>query len=173
MERRHQPTRRLESSYPFIHELRSQFRDLDPLRHVNNVVVAAYYEDARTHFLRHQLGRSGGTAEQKMSWAGGPFHFLIANVEIDYLGVAHHPRAFRIGVGVSRIGSASVTISQALFQEAPASACATPRSWAWTPTASARWTTNSGPRSRRPGPSSLPTTSRCHSAAGVIGQPVS
>jgi acyl-CoA thioester hydrolase len=117
MERRHQPTRRLESSYPFTHELRSQFRDLDPLRHVNNVVVAAYYEDARTHFLRHQLGRSGGAAEQKMSWAGGPFHFLIANVEIDYLGVAHHPRAFRIGVGVSRIGSASVTISQALFQE--------------------------------------------------------
>jgi acyl-CoA thioester hydrolase len=109
MDRRFQPERRLESSYPFIHELRSQFRDMDALAHVNNVVVAAYYEDARTHFLANRWG--GGQRRPDAPYV------LVANVDIDYLGIAHHPRAFRIGCGVSRIGTSSLTVSQALFQE--------------------------------------------------------
>lgn len=109
MDRRSQPARRVEATYPFVHTLRSQFRDLDPLGHVNNVVVAAYYEDARTHFLSKR-------------WGGGPrrpdgYYVLVANVNIDYLGEALHPREFRIACGVSRIGTSSVVVSQALFSE--------------------------------------------------------
>jgi acyl-CoA thioester hydrolase len=109
MDRRSQPARRVEASYPFVHTLRSQFRDLDPLGHVNNVVVAAYYEDARTHFLSKH-------------WGGGPrrpdgFYVLVANVNVDYLGEALHPREFRVACGVSRVGTSSVVVSQALFSE--------------------------------------------------------
>jgi len=109
MSRRSQPERRLESSYPFIHTLHSQFRDLDPLGHVNNVVVASYYEDARAHFLSKRWGGGPRRADQT--------YVLVANVDIDYLGEALHPRPFRVGVGVSRVGTSSLTISKALFMD--------------------------------------------------------
>jgi acyl-CoA thioester hydrolase len=108
MELRAEPERRLESSYPFIHDLNSQFRDMDPLGHVNNVVLAAYYEDARVHFLATRWG--GGRRRADAPYA------LVASTTIDYLGEALHPRPYRIGVGVNRIGTSSVVISQALFQ---------------------------------------------------------
>jgi acyl-CoA thioester hydrolase len=112
MDRRSQPARRVEASYPFVHTLRSQFRDLDPLGHVNNVVVAAYYEDARTHFLSKRWG--GGRSPRSRPEG---YYVLVVNVNIDYLGEALHPREFRVACGISRIGTSSVVVSQALFSE--------------------------------------------------------
>jgi acyl-CoA thioester hydrolase len=108
MDLRSQPERRIEAAYPFVHELNSQFRDMDPLGHVNNVVLAAYYEDARVHFLATRWG--GGRRRTDAPYV------LVANNNITYLGESLHPRSYRIGVGVSRIGTSSLTISQALFQ---------------------------------------------------------
>ncbi|MFI7587000.1 acyl-CoA thioesterase [Spongisporangium articulatum] len=105
--RRSEPRRRRIDSYPFVHELRSQFRDMDVLGHVNNVVIGAWFEDARAHFLRHHLG--GGNPDHRSR------HRVVANVEIDYLDEVLHPRAYRIGAGVLRVGTTSVTVSLALF----------------------------------------------------------
>ena len=37
---------------PFIHTERVRFGDLDPLRHLNNVVFLRYFETARISYLR-------------------------------------------------------------------------------------------------------------------------
>jgi acyl-CoA thioester hydrolase len=107
MDRRSDPARRLPDSYGFFHELNSQFRDMDTLGHINNVVLAAYYEDARVHFFVRLWGSNRRNDTDP--------YVMVANSTIDFLGEAPHPRTYRIGVGISKIGTTSVVVSEALF----------------------------------------------------------
>lgn len=83
--------------YPFHHVLTTRFADIDPNRHINNVALAAAFEDARYRFdvsrhLRENMGE---------------FSVMIAANHIDYVGQAYYPDVLDMHVGTLEIGRTS------------------------------------------------------------------
>lgn len=91
------------ASYPFRHEVRSRWGDMDALAHLNNVALARYYEDARVTF--HEAA------------VGGGLRIVLAEITIRYLAETRHPGLYTVGMGVARVGTSSVTHLAGLFHE--------------------------------------------------------
>ena len=84
-----------------------RYADTDRQGHVNNAVFSTMLETGRAEFL---------LAPEK------PFHeagcaFVIARLEIDYLGEIRWPGRVEIGTRIMTIGKSSMTLEQALFQD--------------------------------------------------------
>ncbi len=90
------PWRLDPACYPHREAIQTRFRDLDPLGHINNVAMSALFESARVRFNR-SMGLSG--------WAG--HRWLVARVEIDYLGESFFPDDVEICTGIGEIGNRS------------------------------------------------------------------
>jgi acyl-CoA thioester hydrolase len=103
------PARRELGNYPVRLELVSRFGDTDQQKHVNNVAVAAYYQEGRTE-LNRDVERTGYRRP-----AGS--RSLVARLEIDYFGEIPYPGTVTIGIGISRIGTTSYTLGMAMFQQ--------------------------------------------------------
>lgn len=91
------------AAYPFRHDVRSRWGDMDALGHLNNVALARYYEDARVTFHEHAVG------------AG--LRIVLAEITIRYLAETHHPGVYTVGMGVARVGTSSVTHLSGLFRD--------------------------------------------------------
>jgi acyl-CoA thioester hydrolase len=103
------PAERLETGrYPFSHEIRARFGDMDVVGHLNNVAVAAFYEDARVAFLRWVFD-SGTSVPQQL-------RLVAAEVRIRYLAEAEYPGAYQVRCGIGRLGTSSLEISAGLFR---------------------------------------------------------
>lgn len=89
------------AAYPFRHEVRSRWGDMDSLGHLNNVAIARYYEDARVTFHEQAVP--------------GRLRIVLAEITIRYLSEAHHPGLYTVGTGVARLGTSSVTHLSGLF----------------------------------------------------------
>jgi len=83
-----------------------RFQDLDRLGHVNNVSFAIYLESGRVEFL--ETLNPGSTAGSGLGW-------VIARLELDFIGEAHYPAEVDIGSRVLRLGRSSCIIGQGLF----------------------------------------------------------
>jgi acyl-CoA thioester hydrolase len=101
--------RRDSASYPFTTSVQTRFQDLDPLGHINNVAMAALFEQGRVVFNRTQL------AERRNRPQG--LRWLIARVEITYLAEGHFPEPVEVASGIGPIGRSSWTIYSAAFQD--------------------------------------------------------
>ena len=75
-------------AYPFFRHVIARFSDMDAERHLNNVALASFYEDARVSFLRSMTGEAPA------------YRFVIAHVGISYLTEAQYPGEYDVGVGV-------------------------------------------------------------------------
>lgn len=93
--------------YPFVHEVATRFADVDPNWHINNVAMAAGFEDARARFNR-AIG---------LHAVLGDLRFMIASAYYDYLAEAHYPDPIAIHIGVAEIGRTSWTMSQVATQD--------------------------------------------------------
>ena len=89
------------AGYPFHHEVRSRWGDMDALGHLNNVAIARYYEDARVTFHEAAVGTG--------------LRIVLAEITIRYLAETHHPGRYTVGMGVARVGTSSVTHLAGLF----------------------------------------------------------
>lgn len=96
-------SRLVRRAYPYLHRVISRFSDMDAERHLNNVALASFYEDARVSFLRTHLGEERS------------IRFVIARVSISYLAEAHYPGEYDVGLGISRFGTKSFDIGCGLF----------------------------------------------------------
>ena len=92
--------------YPFVVELQTRWGDMDFQRHVNNVALARYYEEARVRFL--------GTVADDV---GEAFHGVVAAVRMDYLRDVHYPATVQVAAGVAEVGRTSLRLLQAVFQD--------------------------------------------------------
>ena len=101
------PERLQLSTYPWTRAIEPRFGDMDALRHLNNVAVARLYEDGRVRFT------DGSGVREALEPRHG---FLVAEVSISYLAEGHYPDPLTVGCGVARVGTASFTIAQGLFQ---------------------------------------------------------
>lgn len=100
------PARLDPATYPHRDTIQTRFQDLDVLGHLNNVAVAALFESARVRFNR-AMGLAG--------WTG--HRWLVARVEINYLGEGFFPADVEIATGIGEIGTRSWQILSAAFQE--------------------------------------------------------
>lgn len=92
--------------YPFSTVTETRFQDLDPLGHINNVAMAALFENGRVRFNRN-LGLERRQPGER---------WLIAAVGIDYVAEAHFPDPVEVMSGIGRIGNSSWDICSAAFQ---------------------------------------------------------
>ncbi|MEQ8743234.1 acyl-CoA thioesterase [Parasphingorhabdus sp.] len=97
----------IAENYPISVVMQTRFQDIDPNRHLNNVAFAAMFENARV-----RLNRS------LRPWADRPKNerSMVAAVTINYLNEGQYPDDVEISSGVSRIGTSSYVITQAMFQ---------------------------------------------------------
>lgn len=98
------------AAYPFSNSTETRFQDLDPLGHVNNVAMAALFENSRVRFNR-SIELTNRHASQ-----GAGDRWLVASVSIAYLAEAHFPDAVDVCSGIGRVGTSSWTILSAAFQ---------------------------------------------------------
>ena len=94
------------ASYPFSVAVPTRWADLDLLGHINNVSMAGLFEEGRGRFNRALDLHHG---DKSIRW-------LIAAVDLNYLGEAHHPNDMVMASGIGRIGEKSWTILSAAFQ---------------------------------------------------------
>ncbi len=95
------------ASYPVSLVTQTRFQDIDPNRHLNNVAFATMFENARVRFNR-----------ALRPWADRPKNerSMVAAVTINYLREGSYPDDVEIASGVSKIGTSSYVIAQAMFQ---------------------------------------------------------
>jgi acyl-CoA thioester hydrolase len=101
--------RRDPAFYPFAAAVETRFQDLDPLGHINNVAMAALFEQGRVRFNRDML--------KELHSRGAGERWLIAKVDINYLAEGHFPAPVQVCTGIGRVGSSSWTLLAAAFQE--------------------------------------------------------
>ena len=104
---RAQPELLDRSRYVFVHELQTRFADVDAYHHINDVAIAAGFEDARVRFD----SLTGVRARYEV------VRVMVVAAHIDYLAEAHYPAAMAIHIAVLKIGRTSWTIGQLAVQE--------------------------------------------------------
>jgi acyl-CoA thioester hydrolase len=93
--------------YPIHATDKLRYADTDRQGHVNNACFATFLETGRVEFLynpSHPL-------------ADADAEFVIARLQLDYRGEIHWPGNVTVGTGVLRIGTSSLTLTQAIFQD--------------------------------------------------------
>ena len=95
--------------YPVTINLPVLWGDQDALGHVNNTVPFRWFESARIAYFE----RSGmGELMAKMGLGT-----ILASVSCNYLRQLHYPDHVQTGVRITRIGSSSLSIEQAVYSE--------------------------------------------------------
>lgn len=89
--------------------LRSRWRDMDGLRHINHAAYLTYMETARLDFY-HQLGFEYDRWDLDVST-------ILVGMEVHYHRQAAHPTLFEIGTRLSRIGRTSFDLLTAVFRK--------------------------------------------------------
>lgn len=95
------------TAYPFVTVHPIRYGDLDPNNHVNNAVIATYFEIGRTEFFAREGLRL--TEEGR--------GLSLARIAIDFHREILYPGRVEIATGVMRIGNSSVAFDQAVFVE--------------------------------------------------------
>ncbi len=93
------------AGYRFIDAHPLRFADQDIMRHINNVVFATLFETGRISFWR-DVGLFPWPRTEGL---------MLVRVAVDYLRQMHYPDTVRIGSRIKRVGRASVSLRQALF----------------------------------------------------------
>ena len=93
---------------------RIRFADTDASQHVNNVAFIAYVETGRVYFCKLVLGEDAVQGEG----------YIVARITIDYLREMHFPGEVKIGAAVTRIGTKSFTVANAVFKDGVCAAIA-------------------------------------------------
>ncbi|WP_186453809.1 acyl-CoA thioesterase [Denitratisoma sp. DHT3] len=104
------PRRLAAGAYPFAMTVEPRFADMDIVKHINNLAVAEYYEEARVRFLMEVLG-------EDFLFRAREFRLLVARASYDYLHEARYPTPLEVRAGIARLGRSSFDLAMALFQD--------------------------------------------------------
>jgi acyl-CoA thioester hydrolase len=106
---RHDPALLLATAYPFAMRIEPRYADMDIVRHINNLALAEYHEEARTRLLMQLFG-------DDFLFRQRDYRLLPVRTTYDYLHEAHYPLPLQACAGVARIGRSSFEVAMALFQ---------------------------------------------------------
>jgi len=88
----------VDLNYPYTHELKVRFRDVDMMGHVNNSVYLTYLEEARTGFWEFLF------RDNREFWK---ISFILASISIDYRSPAFYRDSIEICIRLNQIGTKS------------------------------------------------------------------
>ena len=91
--------------FPIVTRDKLRYNDTDRQGHVNNAVFTTFLETGRVEIFY---------LDPEVMLAG--CEFVIARCTLDFLGEIRWPGEVEIASGVTRLGSSSVTLAQAVFQ---------------------------------------------------------
>lgn len=94
-------------TFPHWTTLPVRYRDLDPLKHVNNAIYSTYYEEARIHFLQQ-------VPELETALDEG-FSFVLIRQEIHFIQPVTYPAEILVGTGIEELGNTSISGIQAAY----------------------------------------------------------
>ena len=97
------------ATFPVLIEHAAQYSDLDPSRRIGRDTLVRWFEDARV-----QLGREALDADLA-DRAEGLVRLRVVAVRVDVLAPLRIAGDYRIGIGVSRIGTSSATYRYGVF----------------------------------------------------------
>lgn len=97
----------IAENYPVSVVMQTRFQDIDPNRHLNNVAFASLFENARVR-LNRELRPWNDRPKNERS--------MVAAVTINYLREGQYPDDVEVSSGVSKFGTSSYVIAQAMFQ---------------------------------------------------------
>lgn len=92
--------------YPVCATIATRYADLDPNKHINNIAIAAMFEDARIRLLSEAF--SDPSVQRSV---------MVANFTIDYLSQSHYPAAVNLHSAVTHIGRTSIGLLQLATQD--------------------------------------------------------
>lgn len=93
--------------YPHSVRVQTRYHDEDRLGHVNNIAVAAYYDEARSQLMRRTFELTNGLTGVRI---------VTADVRVSYMGEVFHPGDVEVFSGILRIGNSSWEIGQTMYQ---------------------------------------------------------
>lgn len=104
------------ANYRFEVEVPTRFDDIDSLDHINNVAMAAVFQEGRTRFDQ----------QLRVGMPGLRLATLIVSAHLEYLQQTYYPAPIVVKVAVEQIGGASKTLVQLALQDGkPTAFCRT------------------------------------------------
>ncbi len=97
------------SDFDYWSSIKTRWRDMDALGHLNHAVYLGYMESARVD-VYIQLGFSGIRKDMDES-------MILASMDVHYLSQVKHPASFDVGHRISRVGTKSFDFLAAVFDE--------------------------------------------------------
>lgn len=95
-------------SWPFVHEVRVEWRDLDAAGHVNNAVYLSYMESAR---VAAYFVLTGGSRAEDLD-------IILARTTIDFRSAATLGETLLVELRPGRVGASSFALSYAIREKA-------------------------------------------------------
>ena len=86
--------------------LQPRFAETDGLQHINNTVIPVWFESARPGIFKIF------NPEQDIK----KWNLIIAKIEVNYLAQIHYGQEVEIRTHISKLGGASLTILQEVYQ---------------------------------------------------------
>jgi len=96
------------SNYPNQQTLQTRFGDMDVGKHINNVAIMKYYEDARCRYLIELFGG-------KDIFFASEHTFVNVEATVTYLAEIHYPESIIVASAVAHIGNSSCHVQQTVF----------------------------------------------------------
>lgn len=93
----------------FTLTVNSRFGDIDALGHVNNVVLPAWFELARTPLMK--------IFDPELNFDRQTFPLIMAHTDFDFLGQMYFKHEVEIKTWISRVGTKSFTVYQEAWQQ--------------------------------------------------------
>jgi acyl-CoA thioester hydrolase len=104
------PARLVLENYPFVREIPARFADMDLQRHINNVAIATFYEDARANLNMAMFG-------EELFGRARDFRLVVLETTTRYLREAPFPATYQVGAGIARFGGSSYDYGLGLFHD--------------------------------------------------------
>ena len=98
------------SEYNFFTTASTRWRDSDTLGHINHTIYLSILETAHKDFLIHMYGEEKLPLDFDSTSAG-----LLASMQVMYIEQSHHPAKFDVGFRITRVGTKSYDVHEALF----------------------------------------------------------
>jgi acyl-CoA thioester hydrolase len=93
----------------FSVKMTPRFGDTDALGHINNVVLAAWFEQARNAIFR--------VFDPELRSDRKTFPLIMAHTDYDFVGQLFYQHDVEIRTWIARIGTKSITVSHEAWQE--------------------------------------------------------
>ncbi len=94
-------TRLQPGNFPFCYQMQTRFDDLDLVGHVNNVAIAAIFQEGRNRFINaYDLMKTASCS------------VVVATMNIEFAADLFHPDPVEVSVGLLEVGRSSFRFGQ-------------------------------------------------------------